>query len=407
MNIKAIREEFPILKQKMRDKPLVYFDNAATSLKPEPVISRIGGFYRTTGANIHRGVYELSERATLEYDGVREQVCRFINAHSDGHVIFTKGTTESVNLVAYAWGRKFLSEGDEIVTTEMEHHSNLIPWQELAKERGAVLKFIRVNADEGTLDLSSLDDIITERTKLVTVTAMSNVTGYMPDVAAIARAAHKAGAVMMADAAQYASHHQVDVQKMDCDFISFSSHKMCGPTGVGILYGRENLLEQMNPFLYGGDMIRKVWKDRATYSRLPDKFEAGTPNIAGVIGFGAALEFLEGIGMDNITRHEQELLAYIHELTKDRDDIQAYGGGELERRGGIFSFNFGSVHPHDTGAILDNEGVAVRTGFHCCQPLIRLLEIPGTVRASFYLYNTKEEIDIFIKALEKVKDVFL
>jgi cysteine desulfurase/selenocysteine lyase len=289
----------------------------------------------------------------------------------------------------------------------MEHHSNLIPWQELAKERGAVLKFLRVDPETGTLDLSSLGSVITGRTKLVTVTAMSNVTGYMPDVRAISRAAHGAGAVVMVDAAQYASHHRVDVQDLDCDFISFSSHKMCGPTGVGVLYGREKVLEEMNPFLYGGDMIRKVWKDRATYSRLPDKFEAGTPNIAGVIGFGAALEFLEGVGMENITNHEQEMLAYIYEKTKDREDIEAYGGTDLSRRGGIFSFNFGTVHPHDTGAVLDSEGVAVRTGFHCCQPLIRLLQIPGTVRASFYLYNTKEEIDIFLNALTKVKELFL
>jgi cysteine desulfurase / selenocysteine lyase len=406
IDIKKIRDDFPILKQKMRGKPLVYFDNGATSLKPKQVIESEMHFYSELGANIHRGIYQLSAQATDKYDQTREKLAKFINSPKSRQIIFTKGTTESINLVAYSWGMNNIKEGDEIVLSEMEHHSNLIPWQMVAQQKNAVLKFIPINKEDCTFDLSDIDNVITDKAKIVSITAMSNVTGVINPVKKIAEIAHKKGALMLIDGAQYVSHHSVDVQDLDCDFLAFSSHKMCGPTGVGILYGKEEILENMPPFMGGGDMILQVWKDRATYEKIPQKFEAGTPNIAGVIGLGKAIDYLSSIGMDNILKHEQAMIKYALERAQDVEGLNIYGTKDYTKKGGILSFNVGNVHSHDTGSILDGEGIAVRAGHHCCQPLMRFLGISGTTRASFYLYNTIEEIDRFIDGLGKVREVF-
>lgn len=406
MDIEKIRADFPILRQKMRGKPFVYFDNAATSLKPQSVIDKEVEYYTTMGANIHRGVYEFSERATLAYDATREKLARFINVPDGGQVIFTRGATESLNFVARGLGRRILGSGDEIVTTEIEHHADLVPWQELARERKAELKFIPVDRERGVIDIDAVRATITPRTKIVAITAMSNVTGYMPPVREIGRIAHEVGAVFVVDGAQYVSHHRVDVSDMDCDFLAFSSHKMLGPTGVGVLYGKGEMLEQLTPGLYGGDMIVRVYRDHATYRDLPERLEAGTPNIAGVIAFAAAIDYLEAVGMDHIAQHERELISYALDQARGLPDISVYTTDDRDHLGGIFSFNVEGVHSHDTGAVLDAEGIAVRTGFHCAQPYMRFLGIPGTVRASFYLYNTKEEIDKLIHSLGKVREVF-
>ncbi|HUX11965.1 MAG TPA: cysteine desulfurase [Spirochaetia bacterium] len=405
-DVDLVRKDFPILQQKMRGKRFVYLDNAATSLKPQSVIDAEIAYYTTMGANIHRGVYEFSERATLAFDAARESLRAFINVPEDGHIVFTKGATEGVNMVASGWGRRHLQSGDEIVTSELEHHANLVPWQELAREKGLVLKFLPIDPETGTLSLSGIEETITDRTRLVAITAMSNVTGYLPPVKEIVRIAHAHGAIVLVDGAQYVSHHKTDVTDLDCDFLVFSGHKMLGPTGTGVLYGKEACLDQMTPYNYGGDMIVKVYKDRATYRDIPERFEAGTPNVAGVIGLGAAVRYLLNLGMDNVATHERNLIRYLTAAAEDVPGIAVYATSDTEHLGGIFSFNLGDVHSHDTGAILDNEGIAVRTGFHCAQPYMRFLGIPGTVRASLYLYNTTEEIDIFIRALARVKEVF-
>jgi cysteine desulfurase/selenocysteine lyase len=406
LDVERIRRDFPILEKTMRGKPFAYLDNGATSLKPQQVIDAEVHYYTDLSSNIHRGVYEFSERATIEYDEARAKLRSFIHAPDDGHVIFTRGATESMNIVAFGWGRHAIGEGDEIVLSEVEHHANFVPWQRLAEERGAQIKFIPMNREDTTLDLSNLDSIITDRTKVVAITAMSNVTGYMPPLEHILSVAKAHGAVTVVDAAQLASHHAVDVTALDCDVLAFSGHKMCGPTGVGVLYGKRELLEATDPLLFGGDMIVKVRKDRTTFKELPERFEAGTPNIAGVIGLGAAVDYLNAVGMEEIHRHEQALLAYAEERVRAMDGVTIYGSQDLSRRGGILSFNVEDVHPHDTGAILDQEGIAVRTGFHCAQPLMQVLGIPGTTRASFYLYNTFEEIDRLVAGIERVQSVF-
>jgi len=407
LNIDQIRRDFPILSEPMRGKPFVYLDNGATSLKPQCVIDEVVRYYSKIGANIHRGVYEFSETASLLYDTARENVARFINAGPDGQIIFTKGATEAVNLLGYGWGYKNITEGDEIVVSELEHHANFVPWQMLAQRTGATLKFIPVDPHDGSIVLDDLDTIITEKTRLVAISAMSNVTGYMPPVPRIIAAAKAVGAVTVVDGAQLVSHHPVDVQELDCDFLVFSSHKMLGPTGVGVLYGKSDILRYMDPFLYGGDMILKVRKDITTFQELPGRFEAGTPNIAGVLGFGKAIEYLEKIGMENIQKHERDLLEYATARADEIPELEVYGSRDLDSRGGIFSFNVAGVHPHDTGAILDQEGIAVRTGFHCAHPLIQILGVPGTTRASFYLYNTRDDIDRLMDGIDRVKGVFL
>ncbi|MFP4483553.1 MAG: cysteine desulfurase [Spirochaetaceae bacterium] len=406
LDVDRIRRDFPILKRTMRGKPFVYLDNAATSLKPQQVIDAEVHYYTHLSSNIHRGVYEFSEQATIEYDEARAKVRSFINAPGDGHVVFTRGATEAMNIIAFGWGRKAIGEGDEIVLSELEHHANFVPWQRLAEEKGATLKFIPVNPDGATLDLGGLDSVITERTKVVAISAMSNVTGYMPPLERILGAARAHGAVTVVDAAQLASHHSVDVADLDCDFLAFSGHKMCGPTGVGVLYGKAALLEETDPLLFGGDMIVKVRKERTTFKELPDRFEAGTPNIAGVLGLGAAIDYLNAVGMDAVHRHEQALLAYAEERVRAMGGVTIYGTPDLSLRGGILSFNVEDVHPHDTGAILDQEGIAVRTGFHCAQPLMQVLGVPGTTRASFYLYNTTHEIDLLVDGIRRVQSVF-
>jgi cysteine desulfurase/selenocysteine lyase len=398
-----VRADFPLLAQ---NPELVYLDSAATSQKPRAVVDALRRYYESQNANIHRGIYRLAETATRQYEGVRDQVARWIGASSRVEVVFTRGTTESVNLVAAAWGRANLKPGDEILATEMEHHSNLVPWQAAARATGATLRHIPVT-DEGRLDLSKLDSLLTPRTRLVALTHMSNVLGTINPVAKIAEAARRAGALTLVDAAQSAPNMVVDVRSLGCDFLAFSSHKMLGPTGVGVLWARRELLEAMEPYQFGGDMIESVELDRATWNELPWKFEAGTPNIGGVIAFGAALSYLERIGGPAAVReHEKRLVGYALKLLGGDPRVTLYGPRDAEERGGAISFNFAGVHPHDVATILDRRGVCVRAGHHCCQPLMARYGIHGTTRASVYLYNTERDIDALVEGLEEVERVF-
>ncbi|MFP4115470.1 MAG: aminotransferase class V-fold PLP-dependent enzyme [Spirochaetales bacterium] len=404
-DVERIRADFPILEQPMRGKPLVYLDNGATSLKPQSVIDAEIEYLRGISANIHRGVYELSERATNLFDEAREKVKRFIGASEEGEAVFTKGSTEASNIVAFAWGTKFLKPGDEILTTEVEHHANLIPWQEVSRRTGAELTFVELGP-AGEITADAVEAALTDRTRVVAITGMSNVTGFMPPIAQISAAAHARGAIVVVDGPQLVSHYPVNVAELDADFLTFSGHKMCGPTGIGVLYGRKQILEEMDPLLYGGDMIVRVYRDRATYRGVPDKFETGTPNISGAIGLGAAVDYLSSVGMERIAAHEEEVLDYAVERLSAVDNVTLYGPRDVRQRGGILSFNVEGVHPHDVGSILDGEGIAVRTGFHCAQPFMRYLGTPGTVRASFYLYNRREDVDRLVAALARVQDVF-
>ncbi|TGK12327.1 cysteine desulfurase [Leptospira fletcheri] len=405
LDVQKIRGDFPILSTEMNGKPLVFLDSAASSQKPNSVIQTVRKYYEMENANIHRGVYFLSQKATEKYEFARIKVSRFIGAPCAKVIIFTRNTTESINLVAQSWGRTNVHEGDEIVLTELEHHSNLVPWQMLAQEKQAVLKFIPLNYDS-TLDMTNLDQIITDRTKLVAVSQMSNVTGTVHDLNPILRRARQVGAKVLVDGAQGVCHLPANVQKQDFDFYAFSAHKMLGPTGVGILYAKEEILETMPPWMGGGDMIAKVWKEKSTYADLPARLEAGTPNIAGVIGFGAAIDYLEAVGMDAIRKHELELLSYALERMEDFGGLEMYGPRDLSVRGGVISFNFPGVHPHDVGSILDEEGIAIRVGHHCAQPFMDFMGISGTCRASLYLYNTKEDVDRLLDGLKKVKEIF-
>jgi cysteine desulfurase/selenocysteine lyase len=404
LDAEVIRKDFPIFETQARGKRLVYLDSAATSQKPRQVIDRMVRFYETENANVHRGVYELSEKATVAYEGARDAVARFIGARNSRSIIFTRGTTESINLVRFTWAKENVHEGDEILVTEMEHHSNLIPWQLFCQETGAVLKHLPIT-DDGHLDYDALETSITDRTKLVCVTLMSNVLGTINDVRRVSDAAHAAGARVVVDAAQAAPHVSFDVNEIDADFLALSAHKMCGPTGVGILYGREDLLEEMPPFLGGGEMIREVWADRATYAEIPFKFEGGTMNIEQAVGMGAAIEYLEELGMDNVRQHEIELTNYAMEK------IGATGatiyGPKASERGGVVSFNLDEVHPHDMATILDQDGLCIRAGHHCAQPLMRKLGVAATARASFYIYNTHEDVDVLVDSLERSKGWFI
>ena len=399
-----IREDFPVLERWVHGRPLVYLDNAATAQKPRQVIDALNTYYRTYNANVHRGIHTLSEQATEEYESARRKVARFIHAQSAKEVIWTRGTTEAINLVAYSWGRANIRAGDEILLTEMEHHSNLIPWQILAQETGAVLRFIPVT-DAGLLDLECLDELLTARTKLVSVVHMSNVLGTVNPVAEIARRAHAVGAKVLVDGAQSVPHLPIDVQAMDCDFLAFSGHKMCGPTGIGVLYGRREILEAMPPFLGGGDMIKEVFLESATWNELPWKFEAGTPAIAQAIGLGYAVDYLNEVGIEAIHHHEREIVAYAMHALAQMEGLEIYGP-PADLRGGVVTFNLAGVHPHDIATILDNEGVAIRAGHHCAQPLMRRYQVPAMARASFYLYNTGEEVDALLRALGRVKEIF-
>ncbi|MED4269863.1 cysteine desulfurase [Geobacillus stearothermophilus] len=402
MNVNDIRALFPILHQDVNGHPLVYFDSAATSQKPLPVIEALDRYYREYNSNVHRGVHTLGTKATDAYEGAREKVRRFLNAQSAQEIIFTRGTTAALNLVAASYGRANVKEGDEIVITYMEHHSNLIPWQQLAKQTGATLKYIPMQED-GTIDLRDVEATVTEAAKIVAIAHVSNVLGTINPVREIARIAHERGAVVVVDAAQSAPHMKVDVQELDCDFLALSGHKMCGPTGIGVLYGKKKWLEQMEPVEFGGEMIDFVELYDSTWKELPWKFEGGTPIIAGAIGLGAAIDFLEQVGLDAIAAHEHELAQYALERLAGIDGVTVYGPKE---RAGLVTFNIDGVHPHDVATVLDAEGVAIRAGHHCAQPLMKWLGVTATARASFYLYNTKEEIDRFIAALQKAKEYF-
>ena len=401
----VVRKDFPIFETQAHGKRLVYLDSAATSHKPRQVIDRMVRFYETENANVHRGLYELGEKATVAYEGAREACARFIGARNARSIVFTRGTTESINLVRFTWAKENVHEGDEILVTEMEHHSNLIPWQMFCAETGAVLKHLPMDDELAHLNMDVLQEYITERTKLVCITLMSNVLGTVNPIRRIADAAHSVGARILVDAAQAAPHLKFDVNDLDADFLAYSAHKMCGPTGAGVLYGREDLLEAMPPFHGGGEMIREVWSDRATYNEIPYKFEAGTPNIAQAIGMGAAVEYLESLDMDTVHQHETAVATYAIEKLSEIG-AKVYGPKDPAERGGVVSFNLEEVHPHDMATILDQEGVCIRAGHHCAQPLMRKLGVPATARASFYIYNLHEEVDALVDALEKSKGWF-
>ncbi|MGY4689054.1 cysteine desulfurase [Salibacterium sp. K-3] len=402
MDVKEIREQFPILHQEVNGSPLVYLDSAATSQKPNKVIEAVEDYYRRYNSNVHRGVHTLGSLATDGYEGAREKVRSFIHAPSTREIIFTRGTTTAINTVAYSYGRTALQEGDEIVLTPMEHHSNIIPWQQAAKATGASLKYVPMQED-GTLSLEDVRRTITSNTKIVAVTHVSNVLGTINPIKEITQIAHQHDAVTVVDGAQSVPHMKVDVQELDCDFFAFSGHKMGGPTGIGVLYGKKRLLEKMEPVEFGGEMIDFVDLYDSTWKEIPWKFEGGTPIIAGAIGLGAAIDFLEDIGMGNIEAHEAELAQYALDNLKKVDGIHMYGP---EKRAALVTFNVDEVHPHDAATVLDAEGIAVRAGHHCAQPLMKWLDVVATARASFYIYNTKEDIDALTEGLIKTKEYF-
>lgn len=404
-DIAKIRAEFPILQREARPGvPLAYLDSTATAQKPLAVIQAMDDYYRRSNANIHRGVHTLAEEATALYEGAREKIAKFINAPASKQVIYTRNTTESINLVAYSWARANLKAGDLIILTEMEHHSNLVPWHILEMERGVRLEFIPVT-ENGLLDLDGYKNLLEQGPKLVSFTHMSNVLGTINPAAEIIRLAHQVGAVTLLDGAQSVPHFAVDVQALDVDFLAFSAHKMCGPTGIGALYGKAALLEAMPPFLGGGDMIREVKLRSFKPNALPHKFEAGTPAIAEAVGFGAACDYLTSIGMDNIAAHEHEITEYALERLEEIPGVNLFGPG-IQDKGGVAAFTLEGVHPHDVAQILDQDGVAVRAGHHCAQPLHEKFHIPATSRASFYLYSTKEEVDKLVDGIYKVKKYF-
>lgn len=405
MDIQKIRADFPVLEREIKPgKRLVYLDSTATSQKPRQVIETMDTYYRRSNANIHRGIHALAEESTAAYEAARQKVADFIHAPDPAQIIFTRNTTESINLVAQAWGRAFLKPGDTIILTEMEHHSNLVPWQMLAAEKGLRLEFIEVKPN-GLLDMDSYHALLRLEPKLVSFTHMSNVLGTITPAAEIIRLAKTAGAVTLVDAAQSVPHLPVNVQALGADFLAFSGHKMCGPTGIGVLYGRKDLLEDMPPFLGGGDMIKKVHLRSFVPNDLPHKFEAGTPAIAEVIGLGAAVDYLSAIGMSAIEEHERRIIAYALERLEEVPGVRVFGP-QAEYKGGVASFTFAGVHPHDVAQILDMDGIAVRAGHHCAMPLHEKFNLPATTRASFYLYNTLEEVDRLVESLYKVKEIF-
>ncbi|WP_264448388.1 cysteine desulfurase SufS [Bacillus cereus] len=402
MNIHEIRKQFPILDQKVNGKQLVYFDSAATSQKPIQVIETLERYYKEYNSNVHRGVHTLGTKATDAYEGAREKVRKFINAKSMEEIIFTRGTTTALNTVAASYGLDNVKEGDEIVISYMEHHSNIIPWQQVAKKTGATLKYLPLQPD-GTISLEDVRQTVTPNTKIVSIMHVSNVLGTINPVKEIGAIAHENGAIMIVDGAQSAPHMKVDVQDLNCDFYALSAHKMCGPTGVGVLYGKKELLNNMEPIEFGGEMIDFVDLQESTWKELPWKFEAGTPIIGNAIGLGVAIDFLEEIGLHNIEKHEHELAQYALERLSEVDGVTIYGP---KHRAGLVTFNIEDVHPHDVATVLDVEGIAVRAGHHCAQPLMKWLKASSTARASFYLYNTKEEIDTFVESLIKTKEYF-
>ena len=400
IDLKAVRKDFPILKKTVNGHPLVYLDSAATSQKPRQVIEAVARFYQESNANVHRGLYQLAAEATDLYEEARAKVAALIGADPK-EVIFTRGTTEGLNLVAYSLGEARVGPGDEILVTEMEHHANLIPWQLLAQRKGARLVAIRVT-DEGQLDLADLEAKLSPRTKVVALTHVSNVLGTINPIPRIAELACRVGAVVVVDAAQSVPHMPMNVADLGANFLAFSGHKMLAPTGIGVLWGRKELLEELPPFLTGGEMIREVWIDRATWNEVPYKFEAGTPPFAQAVGLGTAVDYLTGIGMEEVRQHDLELTARALEGLLARDYVEVYGPKDPEARGGVVSFNLRGIHPHDVATLLDREGIAIRAGHHCAQPLMRALDVPATCRVSFYLYNTQEEVERFLAALDRV-----
>jgi len=404
-DVLALRREFPILHQEVHGKPLAFLDSAASSQRPRQVIDALVEYYRRYHANVHRGVYKLSEEATFAYERARGKVACFIGSPNPRELVFTRNATEAINLVAYSWGNTNVSEGDHILLTMMEHHSNIVPWQMLAQRVGAKLDYIRVDG-EGRLVLEDLDSLLTERTKMVAVTHQSNVLGTINPIKMIAERAHAAGALVLVDDAQGVPHMPVNVKELNIDFLALSGHKMCGPTGSGALWARHELLEQMPPFLGGGSMIKLVELEQSTYADIPVRFEAGTPAIAECIALGEAVDFLKSVGMETVHHYEHDLTAYALERLSEIEGLHIYGPHTMEARGGMVSFTMDGIHPHDIASLLDGEGIAVRAGHHCAQPLHRFLGIPATTRASFYLYNIPEEIDRLATGLEKVKKLF-
>lgn len=405
LNVNEIRKDFPILQRMTHaNVPLVYLDSTATSQKPQMVIDAMNDYYRLSNANIHRGVHTLAEEATAMYEAAREKIAKFINAPSVRQIIYTRNTTESINLVAYSWARANLKTGDLVILTEMEHHSNLVPWQMLQAERGIELDFIPVT-ESGLLDLDVYKTLLDRRPKLVSFTHMSNVLGTINPAAEIIRLAHKVGAITIVDGAQSVPHLKVDVQALDADFLAFSAHKMCGPTGIGALYGKADLLEKMPPFLGGGDMIKEVKLRSFRPNTLPHKFEAGTPAIAEAVGFGAAVDYLNSVGMENVAEYEHQITEYALERLEEIPGVKLFGP-DAQHKGGVAAFTLEGVHPHDVAQILDKDGIAVRAGHHCAQPLHEKFGIPATSRASFYLYSTKDEVDLLVNGIYKVKELF-
>ncbi len=405
IDIQKIREDFPILRRQVHGRPLVYFDNAATSQKPRQVIDALVEYYENYNANIHRGIHTLAEEATAKYEETRRKTADFIGAPEPGTIVFTRNTTEAINLVAYAWARKQLKPGDEIVFSVMEHHSNIVPWQLIAKETGATLRFIDID-DEGQLRWDDVERVIGDRTKIVAITHMSNVLGTINDVRRIADLAHQHGALVLVDGAQSVPHMPVNVQELDCDFFAFSAHKMLGPTGVGVLYARRELLEAMDPFLGGGEMIRHVTLEESTWHDVPWKFEAGTQNIGDVCAFGATLDYLTALGMENVRQHEIEITRAAMQKLAQVSDLTIYGPESVAARGGVIAFNVDDIHPHDLGTVLDSYGVAIRASHHCAKPLMKRLDVVATARASFYIYNTVEELDTLVEGIEGATRLF-
>ena len=401
----ALKADFPALDQEVGGRPLVYLDNAATSQKPRAVLDALLAYYEKDNANVHRGIHELSRRATEAYEDARARVASFIGAADAREVVFTRGTTEAINLVASAWGGANVAEGDEIVLSEMEHHSNLVPWQLLAERTGARLRFLEID-DEGRLRLDQLGDFLGPRTRLVALGHVSNALGTVNPIAEIAPRVHAAGALFLVDGAQAAPHLPVDVAELGCDFYALSGHKMCGPTGIGALWVRPEILAEMPPYQGGGEMISVVERERSTWAEVPHKFEAGTPNIAGAVGLGAAVDYLEKVGHDSLRAHESRLLGYAMERLSRIEGIRIFGPSDLEERSGVISFVLGDAHPHDVATILDSDGVAIRAGHHCAQLVMRRYGIPSTARASFYLYNSAEDVDRLIEGLRSVQEIF-
>jgi len=406
LNEEKLKKDFSILHQTVNDERLVYLDNAATSQKPEAVLDALTDYYHKSNANVHRGVHTLSERATSQYEGSREKVRAFINAEETAEVLFTRGTTTGLNWVARNVGGEILAEGDEIVISYMEHHSNVIPWQQIAQQTGAVLKYIELT-DDGQLDMEDAREKITAKTKILSITHVSNVLGVVNPVKELGKMIHERNGFFVVDGAQAAPHMPVDVQEIDADFYAFSGHKMLAPTGIGALYGKREILEKMEPVEFGGEMIDFVYEQSSTWKELPWKFEAGTPNIAGGIGLGSAIDYLSDLGMDNVLEHEKELIAYVLPKLQAIDGVTLFGPTDPRLRTGVLTFNIDGVHPHDVATAMDMEGVAIRAGHHCCQPLMNYIGETATARASFYIYNTKEDADAFIEAVKATKEFFL